>query len=127
MKVAKKHLEVFYLVLKDTKLKLADARIRDAFMKPLGVEADQFMADRTKIYETFCLKGEDGKPDIKDGKYHFPPEKLDEINAELKTLAEEEVEFVVPEKLKEKEIIQNTEYSPKVGESLIIDELISKM
>ena len=124
MKVEKKYLEVFYLALKDSKLKLADARVRDRFLKPLTEALESFYKERTAIYENFCFKTEDGKPDIKDNKYQFDPLKVDEINVELKALHDEEVDLPSDEKVKG--ILENTDYEPKAGETEIIDILIAK-
>lgn len=124
MKLKKQYLETLFATVKGTEgvLNLAESRIRDEFLKKLVEPTDTFIKDRAKIYETFAIKKEDGSLDLVDGnKYQFPPEKIDEINAELKTLVEEEVEFDTPEKLKE--IIEKTDYKPKVGESDIIDEI----
>lgn len=136
MTVKKSHLEVLFHSLKGTEgvLTLAESRIRDSFIKPVAEATETYFKDRTKIYETFCIKKEDGTPDFivtkdKDGvdqtSYQFPPEKLEEINKELITLSEEEVSFEDNEKLKE--ILEKTEYKPKVGETALLDEVISKL
>ncbi len=132
MTIKKANLEVFFYALKGTEgvLTLAESRVRDAFIKPLAEYTDTYLKDRQKIFETFCLKKEDGTNDLKTEKdgtqsYQFPTEKLEEINKELKTLAEEEVELEAPEKLKE--ILEKTEWKPKTGEVAIFDEIITKL
>lgn len=131
MKLSKKYLEVFFYTIKGTEgiLSLSESRIRDSFIKPLAEATETYLKDRTKIYETFCMKKEDGTPDLlvqeKTTSYQFPPERLDEINKELTTLSEEEVDLDVPEKLKE--ILEKTDYKPKTGESELIDEILAKL
>lgn len=127
MTLPKKHLEVFFNALRETEgvLSLSEARKRDPFMKIVGDHLNSFYTDRTKIYETFCDKTEEGKPDIKDGKYHFAPELLEQINGELVTLADEEVELTIPEGMKD--ILDKTTYKPKFGEVEIIDEISAKL
>lgn len=115
---------MLYLSLRDSSLKLADARIRDLFLKPLGEALDQFQKDRTKIYEEYCDKNEEGKPDIKDSKYHFAPGLLSTINDELKTLLDEEVELSPDPKIKA--FIESSNYEPKAGETEIIDIILTK-
>lgn len=127
MTLQKKELELLFNLLKDTSPNLADARIRDSFMKPLSEYLDIFLKDREEIYKAYCEKKEDGTPDVKDGKYFFKPEELNTINKELQTLTDETVEVLTgaPEKIKE--LIENTNYSPKVGEVEAIDEIIAKL
>ncbi len=122
MKVKKQHLEILFSTLKGTEniLSLPDSRKRDAFLKALSSELETFYKERTVIYETFCDKDENGKPDIKDDKYHFAPEKFDEINGELKTLGDEEVTI----DLSITGVLEKSEYKPKIGEAEIIDKLI---
>lgn len=132
MKVKKGNLEVFFLVLRETDgiLNLADARVRDAFMKPLGVEVDAMVADRIKIYEMYCKKKEDGTPDVNDGNFHFSKENSPIADKELIALYGEEVEVefkwgVSPSKLKE--IIEKSKYMPKYGEVEKIDEVLASL
>lgn len=129
MTLQKKELDIIFIALSETKPTLSEARIRDSFLKPLGVTLDQFNKDKTAIYETYCDKNEDGTPEIVDGKYHFQNNELEKINTELKTLLDEEVDIPthpsVPGKLKE--LIENTNYSPKPGEVDIIDSFIEKL
>lgn len=127
MQVEKKHLEIFFQALKGTEgvLSLKESRIRDAFMKPLGEATETFYKERTAIYEQFCDKTEDGKPDITDNKYHFKQEVLEEVNKELLTLANETVDLNPHPEIKE--IMEKTTYSPKYGETEVIDEILSKL
>lgn len=127
MKLHKGQLELTFTVLKDTNLSLQDSRIRDAFLKPLGEAVDTFYKERTAIYEKFCDKKEDGTPDIDDGKYHFKKEVTEEADKELKTLITEEVEIEEKwgvTKTKLKELMEKTNYSPKVGEVEVIDSIL---
>lgn len=132
MKVKKIHLEVFYNTVRGTEgvLGLADSRIRDAFLKPLGEATDAMVKERVAIYEKFCDKKEDGTADTHGEQYHFSKEVLPEANKELELFAKEEVEVpfvwgVTAEKLKE--IIEKSTYKPKYGETEIIDELTANL
>lgn len=125
MNLPKKYLELFFNILSETDLGLADARLRDSVVKSLQEPFKDYNLARKTIYETFCNKTEDGKPDIQDDKYHFSPDVTESVNKELITLLEEEVSIVVenPEKLKE--ILENTSYKPKVGEAEAIDVILT--
>ena len=132
MKVKKVQLEPFFKVLRGTDgvLSLADARVRDAFMKPLGNHLDAFYADRAKIYESFSIKDKEGNPDLTDGNFHFPADEMENLNGELIEFGEEivEVEFVwgvTGGKLKE--IIEKSTYKPVYGETEVIDEIINNI
>ena len=127
LKIPKKHLEIFYLTLKGTEgeLTLSEGRIRDNFMKPLGEAYETFVKERTAIYEEFCDKDKDGKPDIADGNYHFSKKVTAKVNKELTTLFDEEVELKETKGLKE--IVERTQYKPKVGEAEVIDEILAKL
>lgn len=127
MTLQKKDLEIIFLALNDTKPNLADARIRDAFLKPLGEQLDQFNKDRNTVYVTYCDKDENNQPIVTENKYTFPADKLEEINTELLKLIEEEVEIEVQNPEKIKELIEGTNYSPKTGEVEIIDSFIAKL
>lgn len=125
MKTKKLYLEILAQVLKGTegKLNLADARIRDTFMKSLLEQADIYINQKQTIYKTFCSKNEQGEPDLLDGnKYQFPTDKLEEINKELLILSEEEVELPTNDKIKE--FVEISEYKPKIGEVDLIDDLM---
>lgn len=126
MLIKKSSLEVLFLASKEIeKITLSEARIRDSFIKPLSVTLQSFYDDRKKIYDTFCLKKEDGTPDLKDGdKYQFPKDTTEADN-ELKTLLSEEVEVNFPAGIKE--ILEKTSYSPKVGEVEVLDEILTKL
>lgn len=133
LKIPKKSLEVLFTLTKGTEeeLNLSESRTRDAFIKDLAPVLDSFYQDRTKIYQTFCIKLEDGSPDFKvvendNGKilsktYQFPLEKEQEISQELTTLYGETVELNVPSNLKE--ILEKSTYKPKIGETTLIDEI----
>lgn len=132
MIVKKQHLELFFTVLRGTDgvVSLKDARIRDAFMKPLATQVDQMVKDRSAIYESYCRKTEDGEPDTKDGQYHFDADDLEKANKELQEFGEETIEAEYPwgvtaEKLKE--LMEASHYKPRYGEAEIIDELIKSL
>lgn len=130
MNLQKKDIEIIFNTLSQTSPNLPDARIRDTFLIPLGSALDQVGKDKTKIYETFCDKNEDGSPSIKEGNYHFQDNIIETVNGELKTLLEEEIAIpldnpMVSEKVKE--IIEHSAYSPKPGEVAIIDSFIEKL
>lgn len=141
MQIKKSELEVFYKVLKETngELPLKDARIRDRFMKPLGDHLDTFSIDRTKIYEKFCDKEEDGvTPKLKydktpegeniEGtqKYTFKKVDAPAVDAEILVLYDEEVSIDVENPAKIKELIENTDYKPLFGEADVIDGILAK-
>jgi hypothetical protein len=132
MKIKKAYLETLFTVFRGTEgeLSLQDARIRDAFMKPLGDAVDTMQQERTKIYEAYCKKKEDGTPDTEDGMYKFDKKDTPKADAELKVLGEEEVEVnlnwgVTPSKLIE--IIEKSTYKPKYGDVEIIDSVIAEL
>ncbi len=126
MKIQKKYLEVLYKTIKGTEgvLTLAEGRIRDNFMKPLFDATEQFENDRKKIFEQYCVKEEDGTPKIIDSNYHFSKDEAEIVNKEVTTLIEEDVEL--PEEPRIKEIIERTQYKPLMGESEMIDTIITK-
>lgn len=127
MTTEKKNLELLYLVLKETKLTLTDARIRDRFMKSVGEQYEAFQKDRTAIYHEYCDKNEVGEPEITDGNYHFKNEVLEQVNKELNILYNEQVGFEPQQKEKIKEFIESTLYSTKPGEAEIIDSFIEQL
>lgn len=130
MNLQKKELELLFILLRNTSPNLADARVRDTFLKPLGEALENFVKEKSAVYIQYCIKNEDGTPDTTDGNYHFKDEELPAINAELNTLFEEEVTIPidvssVSEKLKT--LIESTTYSPKPGEAEIIDGILAKL
>jgi len=128
MKIKKVQLETLFNVTKGTEgvLTLAESRVRDTFIKPLLEHTQRYLEDKQTIYKEYCLKDEKGEPQLVDGdKYEFPKEKLEEINKELVTLSDEEVELETPENIKE--ILEKTTYLPKIYEAEIIDELINSL
>lgn len=124
MKIQKRSLEVLFEVLKEVKgLKLAEARIRDSIILELAGKIDELVKSRRTVFETFCTKNEEGKPVPDDnGQFTFPTENIAEMNKELIILLDEEVEIKDESKLKE--FIEKTDYEPKFGESIIIDNLL---
>jgi|SRR6185369_3974142 len=129
MNLKKSSLEALFNLAKGTEgqLNLAESRVRDSFIKPLSETTQTYFNDRNKIYVEFCLKKEDGTPDLLDGdKYQFPKERLDEINKELQILADEEVEVNTDNPAQIKAILEKSDYRPKVMEAEIIDGILSK-
>lgn len=116
MQLEKKYLLTFFLALKETdsQLSLKEARIRDSFMKPLLEAAQTYEKDRNNIYKTY---GE-----LKEDKYHFKPEDVEKVNSEIEELNNETVELPATPSLKE--ILEKTEYKPKIGESEQIDHIL---
>lgn len=128
MKIKKSQLLPLFLTIKGTegKLNLAESRIRDSFLKNLLDETKKSESEKSIIYNTFCLKNEDGTPLFVEGnKYEFPKECLDELNKEMETFYNEEVVIDVPANLKE--MIEKSDYNPKIGETEIIDELLKNI
>lgn len=125
MQIKKSYLEVLYLVLKETELNLAGSRTRDNFLKKLEDPLNTYYTDRTKIYTEYCNKKEDGTPDTEDGLYHFNQEVKEALVKELDVLNNEVVELSAPEELKD--IIEKTNYKPKVGEVEAIDEILKNL
>jgi len=132
MKAKKLHLEILFNLTKGTfgVLGLAEARIRDSFIKPLQAKYQEYLAQREEIFKTFCIKDEQGNPALVNGnQYEFPNEKLEELNKELVILADEEVEVYTTDNPKQvKAILEKSEYKPtKIDEPQVIDELLSKL
>jgi len=123
MKVKKQYLETLFNFIKgtDEQLTLSESRKRDAFLKEIAPVLETFYADRKVIYEKFAVKDASGKPDIVNDKYSFEKEVIEELGKELTLLFEEEVEISnLP-----KDIVDKSEYKPKVGEVEIIDNLLA--
>lgn len=130
MKIKKQNLEVLFNLTKGTEglLTLAESRLRDAFVKPLTEQTKEYLNQKEDIYKHFCLKNEEGFPALLEGnKYEFPREKLDEINAELETLGEEQVEVNTIDTAQIKAILERSEYKPKLLEAEIIDNIINSL
>lgn len=126
MKLQKKYLEVFYKVIKGYKTdKMSQARLRDSFLRTAGEPLDQFIKDRNVIYVNFCKKNEDGTPDIKEDKYAFEPQVIEEVTKELQTLLDEEIEIEVPAEVKD--MIEESSYVTEPGETLVVDEILKTL
>jgi len=124
MTTKKKNLELIFNVLRETKLSLADSRIRDAFMKQFGEALDDFVKERENVYIKFCDKDEDGNPKVLENKYTFQKSVLEEMSNELEILLNEEVAIAADNTEKIKEFIESTQYNPKPGEVELIDEFL---
>lgn len=132
MVLKKKLLTVFYKALSEARtdlakdhISLADARIRDGLAsKALFDTLKDFEDARTKIYKAFCKKDANGEPELVAGNYQFDPKDVDAMNKEVKILEDEEVDLKVDNPAKIVQFLNNTKYEPRVGEALIIDEVI---
>lgn len=128
MKIKKASLTALYLAAKETDglLTLAEARIRDSFLKEITPELRTFEEDRKVIYEKFCkLDEKTGKCDLSDGNYHFESSVLETLNKELVTLYEEESDITVPQNINV--VISKTTYQPKIGETELIDSFLAAL
>jgi hypothetical protein len=92
-------------------------------MKALHDATVQYETDRKAIFDKLCDQI-DGKPDLRDNKYHFSKKNTPVAESELKTLNEETVELPNPEGIKE--ILERTNYSPLIGEADVIDSILTK-
>lgn len=117
----KKHLELAYTLLSQTELNLAEARIRDTFIKELSAKLESFYEEKKKIIETLADKDENGAPIIQGEMYKMT--NMDTFNQELNTLLSELVSLEVSDQVKN--IIRKTNYKPKVGEMELIDEILA--
>lgn len=128
MKIKKAQLETLFNVTKGTEgtTTMEQSRKRDAFIKPLISELETFFKDREVIYKAYCVNKEDGTPDLIEGnKYQFEPENIEAVTKEITILNDEEVDIETFETLKE--ILEKTTYSPKIGETETIDQIILKL
>lgn len=133
MVLKKKLLTVFYKALSEARtdlardhISLADARIRDGLAsKALFDTLKDFEDARTKIYRAFCKKDANGDPELVAGNYQFEPKDVEALNKEVKILEDEEVELRVDNPAKITQFLNSTKYEPRVGEALIIDEVIA--
>lgn len=118
-----KHLEITAKFLNETKLSLADARVRDAFLKDLFTKLKSVDENRTKIFVEYCDKDEEGNPiQEKPNTYSFKGDNIQKANDELTLLMDEKVELELTDKLKE--YINQSDYKPLVGEAELIDEVL---
>ena len=78
-----------------------------------------------KIIKEFCEKKDD-ELIVKDNNYLVIKGKEEEFNKEMDTLNNEEVEIELDAQ-STKKAIENTKYTPKVGEMELIDNLIEKI
>ena len=129
MKISKKYLEICAKLLKDCDPSLADGRIRDRFYKTLIEDLKTYYEDQEKILIKFCEKDSDENPIIRTNEknektYTFSPENAPKVEEEILKLNKEQTEISCDQPEKIKELIENTTYKPKVGETIIIDELL---
>lgn len=125
MKITKKEVDLFYELIADSAISLSEARKRDAIVKQLVKFGREYAYDRMKIIKEFCEKKDD-ELIVKDNNYLVINGKEEEFNKEMDTLNNEEVEIELDAQ-STKKIIENTKYTPKVGEMDLIDNLIAKI
>ena len=111
-------------------LKLKDARIRDKAIRDLTEYKKVYEVEKTKVYEKFCTKDDDGKPKVERNpmggvKYNFPTEIIEDLNSEMKILNEET--FTYKPNADVVRFIEISNYKPKVGEVEIIDDVLERM
>ncbi len=112
-----KHLELLAEMLSKTELDFTQARIRDKYLKEVGIFFSEKEENRKKILESFGTINKDKNV------YEFENNEvfknaLDELNK----LSEEATSLAIT--LEIKEMIEKTNYKPKVGEMEIIDEIL---
>lgn len=122
MNIKKGTLELLFVILRETKLSLSEARVRDAFMKEVMESIKLFQEERKKVIETFCTKDDKGAPLIENNNYSFSAENFPQAQTELNTLIMEDIELKITPAIKA--IVEKTEYLPKVGEAEIIDAIL---
>ncbi len=135
MKLKKGQLTLFYLALSQAKsniekdyISLADARIRDQLAtKSLFDLLKDFEEARKKIYDVFCVKDAEGQPILLKENYQFEPKVVKGMTEEVRILENEEVEINIENPVKILLFLENTKYEPKIGETVIIDEIIQKI
>ena len=92
MKITKKEIDLFYILLADSNLSLAEARKRDAIAKQLIKFGREYAEDRMKIIKEFCEKKDD-ELIVKDNNYLVIKGKEEEFKKEIDTLNNEEIEI----------------------------------
>lgn len=112
----KKHLEVLIKVFQNTKLNLAESRMRDTFLKSLYEAHKTYTEEKTKILEHLGTKNDDDT-------YHFEADKKEEALKEIGILVEEPVEIYFDKKLKP--LAELTTYTPEYGEAELFYEAMS--
>lgn len=126
MKIQKKEINLFFNLLKDSKVNLYEARRRDDVVRQLYSYSQVYESDRLKVCDKFCEKKDDELV-VKNDNYIVLPEHEEEFKKEFEALNNEEVEVKVENYEIIKKIVENTEYVPKVGEMEFIDALIAKI
>ena len=128
LRIKKDHLELLVKILNTTngKLSILDSRVRDRFYMALDKEYKLFFQERKDLYEKFCIRTEDGKPDLTELKqYQFPKESTTELEQEyIKLMSEEAVIQYSSDPESLKHIIENADYCPEVGEVDKIDIIL---
>lgn len=127
MKIQNKEINLFFNLLKDIKgITFPEARKRDAIVKQLISFSKTFEENRLKIVTEFCEKDEEGNLKVEKDNFTVLKGKEEEFKKELDTLSDEEVELTLDTQSVRK-MLDNTEYTPKVGEMELIDALIAKL
>lgn len=115
-----KHLQLTFKVLEATELSLAEARVRDAFIKDLVDNLKTLDENRLKIVKKLADKDEKGEAIIEDNNYKVTDREA--LIKELEILAEELSPIVISEAVKK--LITESNYKPKIGEAAEIDEIL---
>mgnify|MGYP003424011641 CR=1 FL=1 len=112
----KKHLEVLIKVFQNTKLNLAESRMRDTFLKSLYEAHKTYTDERIKILEHLGTKNDDGSND-------FDAHKKDAAIKEISRLVEQSVDIHFDKKIKP--LAELTTYTPEYGEAELFYEAMS--
>lgn len=119
-------------ILYMTSLTFTQARVRDQFLKKLGVAQDVFEDNRMKLVNALAMKddkdqliqkeeiGPDGKP-MK--LYDFTDENRAKFEKEYEILTDEKIDFSVDDQIFK--FIERTKYTPFYGEAEVIDEIFN--
>jgi len=124
MKIKNKQIEPLFKVL-NYNMKFALARQRDKFLKELAENNDDFIKNQTKIKEALAKKDKEGEPVIEGNMYQFTDANLKKATEELAVLEDEEFEIVSLDDRIVKDMIQNSTAEFALGESVLIDDLMS--
>ncbi len=121
MKLKKSQIEAVATAINYPIKNFSDARKRDVFMKSLQEQFKLFTEQQQAIYTEFCEKDEEGKPSlIEENKYQFKNEVLPDLDKELGTLYNEEIEVQGDIK----DIIINSQAELKTGMTDILQEVL---
>lgn len=119
----KGNLELLFTVLENVKLPLAEARVRDAFLRKAMPDLVAFHEDRLKIATKFCKKDKNKEPIMNEnGDYLFEGDSIKKFDKEYNILAAETIELILTKDIVK--FMEKTTYEPKPGETHFIDDMI---